>query len=112
MDLGAIVAEARRHRQWTQAELAVRARVSRQWIGALESGQAVRAELGRVLAVVVALDLQMTLAVPLSSRDRAARTTLASVRSSDAPVEITDITPGSLVDLDAHLESYLSGDTL
>lgn len=39
MEVGLVVREARRIRQWTQAELAQRAHVSRRWIVALESGQ-------------------------------------------------------------------------
>jgi len=55
--LGAAVREQRRARGSTQAGLAERAGVSRQFVVALESGNAVRAEVGRVLAVVRALGL-------------------------------------------------------
>jgi transcriptional regulator with XRE-family HTH domain len=109
MDLGAVVAEARRHRQWTQAQLAGRAQVSRRWIGVLESGQAVRAELGRVLAVVAALDLQMTLAVPLPSSDCAAGTTTPSGQASDPLAGAIGVDREPWVDLDAHLTPFLLG---
>jgi DNA-binding XRE family transcriptional regulator len=49
-DLGAVVRDARLRRGWTQAELANRIDVSRQWVIALEQGKAT-AELGTALAV-------------------------------------------------------------
>lgn len=55
-DLGNYVREARRAASMTQAELAVRARVSRRWLTDLEAGKAT-AEVGLVFRVVAALGL-------------------------------------------------------
>ena len=44
------------HRGWTQAELAERIEVSRQWVVALERGKAT-AELGATLRAVIALGM-------------------------------------------------------
>ena len=46
--LGVLLRDQRRRRGLTQAELATRAEVSRQWLSGLERGRE-RAELGRVL---------------------------------------------------------------
>ncbi len=51
----------RRGRGWTQADLADRAQVSRRFVGELEAGQRTGAELGRVLAVLRALDVAISL---------------------------------------------------
>ncbi len=56
---GAAVRRARTDRGLSQAELATRARVSRQWVSELESGKRT-VELGRALAVLTALDLAIT----------------------------------------------------
>ena len=45
----------------SQAELAARARVSRQWVSAFESGKAT-AEVGLVIRLLDALELRMTVA--------------------------------------------------
>ena len=55
--LGAAIHQARRDAGLTQQELAVRARVSRRWIGMVESGKAPRAELGLVLSVLSTLGI-------------------------------------------------------
>ena len=55
-DLGAVVRDARLRRGWTQAELANRIGVSRQWVIALERGKA-SAELGIALRAVAALGM-------------------------------------------------------
>ena len=55
-DLGAAVRDARLQRGWTQAELADRIHVSRQWVISLERGKA-SAELGAALRAVAALGL-------------------------------------------------------
>jgi y4mF family transcriptional regulator len=59
-ELGLAVRRARSDRGWTQAELADRARVGRQWLSELEGGKRT-AEVGRVLAVLEALQLAITL---------------------------------------------------
>lgn len=58
-DTAAAVRAARRARGLTQAQLAERAGVGRQWLVALEKGHD-RAELGKVLAVLSALGLTLT----------------------------------------------------
>lgn len=61
--LGADVRTARRRRNLTQAQLASSANVSRAFVIELERGQHQRAELGKVLAVLDALGLDL-MAVP------------------------------------------------
>lgn len=56
--LGAAVRERRQQRGMTQAALAARAGVGREWLVAFEAGHS-RAQLGRVMDVVAALDLQL-----------------------------------------------------
>lgn len=111
MELGAVVQEARRRRQWTQAELARRAQVSRRWIMALESGQAAGAELGRVLAALSALDLPMTFRPPSAATEGSATGAATPARRAlDAPGASLDADQDSWADLDAHLATFISGD--
>lgn len=110
MELGAVVQEARRRRQWTQAELARRAQVSRRWVVALESGQAAGAELGRVLAALSALDLPMTVRVPPAAPEGDGGAATPTRRALDAPGAAVDADQDSWADLDAHLATFISGD--
>ncbi len=55
-DLGAAVRDARLQKGWTQAELADRIDVSRQWVISLEQGKA-SVELGTALRAVAALGM-------------------------------------------------------
>jgi HTH-type transcriptional regulator/antitoxin HipB len=55
-DLGAAVRDARLRQGWTQAELADRIDVSRQWVISLEQGKA-SAELGTALRAVATLGM-------------------------------------------------------
>lgn len=55
-DLGAAVRDARLRKGWTQAELANRMGVSRQWVISLEQGKA-SAELGTALRAVATLGM-------------------------------------------------------
>lgn len=55
-DLGAAVRDARLRKGWTQAQLADRIGVSRQWIISLERGKA-SAELGAALRAIAALGM-------------------------------------------------------
>ncbi len=57
-DLGLVVREARRAQKLTQAQLAVRAGVTREWIVGIERGNR-GAEVGRVLEVLAALYLKL-----------------------------------------------------
>lgn len=59
-DLVGAVRGRRRDLGLSQAELAARARVSRQWVSAFESGKPT-AELGLVMRVLDALDLALAL---------------------------------------------------
>jgi HTH-type transcriptional regulator/antitoxin HipB len=58
--IGAAVRGARKRQGLTQTALAERAGVSRRWLITLESGQADRAELGKVLDTFDALGLELT----------------------------------------------------
>jgi HTH-type transcriptional regulator/antitoxin HipB len=68
-ELGLAIRRARADRGWTQTELADRAGVGRPWLSELESGKR-RAELGRVLAVLEALQLVITLSPAPVSRSK------------------------------------------
>lgn len=59
--LGAAIRQRRRTRGWTQAEVAERAAVSRRFVSALETGERTGAEIGRVFAVLRALDTAVEL---------------------------------------------------
>ena len=59
--LGAAIRLHRVGRGWTQAQVAARAQVSRRFVSELEAGERTGAELGRVLAVLRALELAITL---------------------------------------------------
>ena len=68
-EFGRAIRRARSDRGWTQAQLAERAAVGRQWLSELEGGKRT-AELGRVLAVVDALTLAVTLTPRPTARAR------------------------------------------
>ena len=69
--LGTAVRQARRELGLTQAELAARADVSRPWLSQLENGKR-SVEMGKVLAVLAALDLYMDIG-PTPRRGRRLR---------------------------------------
>lgn len=54
--VGLAIREGRKSKGWTQGELAVRAKVGRRFVIELEAGH-MRAELGKVLAVLETLDI-------------------------------------------------------
>lgn len=60
-DLGAAVRQRRREAGLTQAVVAQRAGVSRQWLSGFESGKNPAAELGKVLDLLAALHLRLDL---------------------------------------------------
>ncbi len=66
-DIGALVRHERRQADLSQAQLAERAGVSRQWIIGFEQGKS-SAELGHVLRVVAAVGLRLD-AVPAPPGD-------------------------------------------
>ena len=75
-----MIRQVRRMRGMTQEQLARAAAVGRQWIVAIEAGKA-RAELGKVLQTLAALDLTLSISgegVP-------------AVRKSENPIEIIDL---------------------
>lgn len=57
-DIAALVKQERKKRGWTQAELAMRSGVSRDWVIALEKGKPTL-ELGIVLRAVKALRISL-----------------------------------------------------
>ena len=66
--LGSAVRQARQDAGLTQAELAAQAGVSRPWLSQLENGKR-SVEVGKVLAVLAALDLYMDIGrAPQQSR--------------------------------------------
>lgn len=65
-DLGLVVREARRAQKLTQAELAARAGVTREWIIGLERGKR-GAEVGRVFQVLAALKLNVDVPTGMSA---------------------------------------------
>jgi y4mF family transcriptional regulator len=81
-DLAAVVRARRRERGWSQADLAATADVSRQWVVAVESGTAWGAELGKVLAVLDALDIPLTIPEQVDA-PQAATTTAPQPPPSD-----------------------------
>lgn len=58
-DLAAIVRGRRRDLGFSQAQVAMRAHVSRQWVSEFETGKAT-AEIGLVIRLLDALDLRLT----------------------------------------------------
>jgi HTH-type transcriptional regulator / antitoxin HipB len=64
LELGVIIREARGARGWTQAELAGRAGVGRQWLVAMERGRHSRAEIGLVLRVLSVLGVELSARLP------------------------------------------------
>jgi transcriptional regulator with XRE-family HTH domain len=69
-ELGTAIRDARLDRGLTQAELARRSGVSREWIVGVERGRRPRAELSRVLAVLSALDEPLAMGSPAPTSDR------------------------------------------
>lgn len=92
-DAGAVVRAARQRQQLSQAELALRAGVSRQWVVQFERGKS-RAELIVFLRVLEALGIELAAASPDDDGRR------RRSRRKEARV----------VDLDALLEEHVHGD--
>ena len=79
-DFGHLIRRARKARGMTQQQLARAAAVGRQWIVEIEAGKP-RAELGKALQTLAALDLSLTMhgeGIP-------------ETRRSDDPIEVVDI---------------------
>lgn len=92
-DLGASIRDARRSRRLTQAELARRAGVSREWLIGVENGSRPRAELTKMLAVLAALDLDLTIHPGSDATDRPA--------TASSPTPDAEPTQGSSHDASA-----------
>lgn len=80
-DLGATVRGRRIDLSLSQADLAARAQVSRRWLSAFEAGKG-SVELGMVLRVLAALDLELHVD-PVPGRDLHLAATSPSVPPSD-----------------------------
>jgi len=80
LDFGLMIRQARRSRGMTQQQLARAAAVGRQWVVEIEAGKP-RAELGRVLQTLAALDLS------LSMHGEG----IAEVRKAEDAVEVVDL---------------------
>lgn len=80
VDFGLMIRQARRARGMTQQQLARAAAVGRQWIVAIEAGKR-RAELGKVLQTLAALDLT------LSIRGEG----IPETRPAEDPIEVVDL---------------------
>jgi len=63
-DLGALVRDIRTRRGWTQAMLADKAAVGRQWLVAVEAGHHDRAEWGKVMQLLRALGIDLLVTIP------------------------------------------------
>ncbi|UQN31771.1 helix-turn-helix transcriptional regulator [Brachybacterium kimchii] len=84
-DLGSTVRDARVAAGLTQAELAERADVSREWVVGLERGARPRAELTKVLGVLAALDQTVT----VTDQERRPEKPAPSPRRGMTTAEIT-----------------------
>lgn len=80
VDFGLMIRQARRARGLTQQQLARAAAVGRQWIVEIEAGKP-RAELGKVLQTLAALDLT------LSMRGEG----IPAVQAAEDPIEVVDL---------------------
>lgn len=99
-DLGDVVRTARHVRGWSQQRAADAAGVSRRFVNMVEGGQHANAEVGRVLALLDALEVRLGALVPGTQPDTQteARSTLA-----DRPA---DSSGDDDVDLDAYLATF------
>jgi len=92
LQLGALIRDVRTERGWTQAELATRSTVGRQWLVSVERGRRSGAEIGMILRVL------NTLGVELFARSDAGDS------PPDRPLSSTPVAPPrSGVDLDSLL---------
>jgi transcriptional regulator with XRE-family HTH domain len=90
-DLGALVRTARIARGWSQQQAADAAGVSRRFVNMLEGGRHANAEVGRVLALLDALDVHLVGALPGQER---------------ATVEEPQADEPEAVDLDAYVSTF------
>ncbi|MGP9538133.1 helix-turn-helix domain-containing protein [Brachybacterium sp. AOP43-C2-M15] len=88
-DLGALVRESRRAARLTQADLAAKVGVSREWLIGLERGSRPRAELTKVLAVLDALDMPLTIGRRPSATDERAEPEPSGTAASMSTAEVT-----------------------
>lgn len=59
--LGSAISGLRKQRGWTQAELARRAGVSRQWLNAVENGRTAGLEVGKLMICLDVLDASLVI---------------------------------------------------
>jgi transcriptional regulator with XRE-family HTH domain len=105
-DIAAAIRGRRLELRLSQGELAFRASVSRRWLTGFEAGGSVHAELGTVLRVLDALDLDLR-ATPRGTAPIGQGTDSGSIVVSAASAE-QKLIPGS-VDLDALLDRLRDG---
>jgi len=104
VELGALAQAARAARGWSQQQAADAAGVSRRFVSLLESGTHANAEVWRVLAVLSALGVELSAALP---------STAASAPEPSIPDDAGSTAEPPLLpdgfDLDAHLSSFRAG---
>ncbi len=98
-EVGALIRDVRTARGWTQADLAERAGVGRQWLVAVEHGRRSGAELGLVLRVLGALNVELAATVVASPSDEGTEVSEADGVPRQAANPPT-------VDLDALLDDF------
>jgi transcriptional regulator with XRE-family HTH domain len=84
LELGVLIRSAREARGWTQAELADRANVSRQWLVAVEKGRHSRAEIGLLLRTIATVGVELSARLPKAA-EQAPRLPAGAVRATPAP---------------------------
>jgi transcriptional regulator with XRE-family HTH domain len=97
LELGALIRGLRTDRGWTQAELARRAEVGRQWLVAVERGQRAGAELALVLRVLNVLGAELF-----------ARTAQRPVNVDIPAASATASATPPAIDLDALIDEFTS----
>ena|SRR5579875_581053 len=91
LDLGVLIRAARETRGWTQAELADRANVGRQWLVTVEKGRHSRAEIGMLLRVIAAVGIELSAQSPGTRiPDRTRKPAIAALPAS-ARVNLDDV---------------------
>jgi len=93
-DVGALIRSTREDRNWTLADLANRAEVSRRWLIQVEHGHP-RAELANILRVLHTLDIALESRTPVSKRRAGRNPAQKQAKASSAAIE-----------LDRHLASF------
>lgn len=82
MEIGLLVKSRRKQLGWTQEALADRIRTSRPWVVQLESGK-VTAQFGKVLAALIALGIELHVAMPSATEAAPAKKRMTKVPAID-----------------------------